>query len=124
VTSGEVGGGQGGFEDFDPDAEDDGLAGERTDLAWSRTGLSMVAILGSLLRAAMVRSGPVPLVALGLAVVGAAIWGFSLRRARQLATTTASGRSAAEARALTAVTVGTIVLACGGALLPLIPVSG
>jgi putative membrane protein len=107
--------------DVDPDDELPGLAGERTDLAWNRTGLSLVAILGTLLRSAIVREGPLPYVALAVAVAGASLWALSLRRARQLATTTSAGRASAERRVLAAVTMGTIVLALAGALLPLAP---
>jgi uncharacterized membrane protein YidH (DUF202 family) len=101
--------------DHDPD---DGLAGERTDLAWGRTGLSMVAILGTLLRAALRAGAAVQVAAVCLGVVGAVIWALGLRRAQALAETTQTGRHAAEERVLTLITGGTLAIALAAALVP------
>jgi uncharacterized membrane protein YidH (DUF202 family) len=100
---------------------DEGAAGARTDLAWGRTGLSMLAILGSLLRGVLATRTVAQVAAIAIALSGAAVWAVGLRHARQLAGTTARGRHVAEQRTLTLITAGTLVIAAAGALLPLFP---
>ncbi len=104
-----------------PHDPDGGLAGERTDLAWGRTGLSMLAILGSLLRRVLLTNGPAQAVAVIVGLVGAAAWGLGLRHARHLANTTSTGRHQAEIRTMVTITVGTLVIAAAGGLLAVFP---
>ena len=105
-------------EPLDPD---EGLAGARTDLAWSRTGLSMVAILGSLLREVLATRSAGQIVAGAMALAGSAAWFVGLRHARRLAGTTSTGRHRAEEHTLTLITAGTLVIAAAGATVPLFP---
>lgn len=100
---------------------DEGLAGERTDLAWSRTGLSMLAILAALSRKVLATGGAGSVVAVAVGACGALAWWVGLRQARVLAATTPSGRRQADGRTLALIAGGTIVIAAAGALLAVSP---
>ncbi|MFM7271347.1 MAG: DUF202 domain-containing protein [Actinomycetes bacterium] len=87
-----------------------GLAGERTDLAWNRTGLAMLIILGAVGRNALQTPGVASGLAVGLVAIGAAAWGLGLRGAHRISQSTHTGRHRAETRLLATVTAGTIVV--------------
>jgi uncharacterized membrane protein YidH (DUF202 family) len=55
--------------DYDADARDPGLAAERTDLAWDRSGLSLLACGALILRGLGQESRPTSNVALGTLVL-------------------------------------------------------
>ena len=96
-----------------------GLAGERTDLAWHRTGLAMIIILGGIGRNALKYGGPLAYASVGCVLLGTAIWWFGLRAAHHLSLTTHTGRHRAEARLLGVVTAGTLVVALAALLISL-----
>jgi len=101
---------------------DSGLAKERTELAWSRSGLSVAATVAVTLRRLWPLSGDKAIVALVLIAVGAVIWALGMQLGRR-------GRFGAEAGgAVTAstfrmLTIGTLILAIAafavGLILPL-----
>jgi uncharacterized membrane protein YidH (DUF202 family) len=61
---------------YEPDGRDPGLAAERTDLAWSRSGLSLLALGAVVLRGIGRPPLPAPDVAAGasLLLLGTATW--------------------------------------------------
>jgi uncharacterized membrane protein YidH (DUF202 family) len=104
------------------DARDSGLARERTELAWSRTGLAVAVTVAITLRRLWPLTGDKAAVALVLIAVGSGVWiaGMQLgRRARLLS----DGSGVAATSTLRMLTIGTIILAAAGfaigVLLPL-----
>jgi hypothetical protein len=96
---------------FDEDGTRDlGLARERTELAWSRSGLSVAATVAVTLRRLWPLSGDKAVLALALIAVGAIIWvgGMQLGRRQRLS---AEGGSAATALTFRMLTIGTLILA-------------
>jgi putative membrane protein len=71
---------------FEPEARDPGLAAERTDLAWSRSGLSLVACGAVLLRGLARPPLTASDLAIGLCIVGlgAFVAALGVWRARQV----------------------------------------
>jgi hypothetical protein len=110
--------------DTDPMGEDGtqdlGLARERTELAWSRSGLSVAATVAVTLRRLWPLTGDKAVLALALIAVGAIIWGggMELGRRQRLG----AGGGAVSAVTFRMLTIGTIVLAVAafvvGLLLP------
>lgn len=94
-----------------------GLAGERTDLAWHRTGLAMIIILGGIGRNALKYDGPLAIASVICVLLGTAIWWFGLHAAHKLSATTHTGRHRAEVRLLTTITIGTLVIALAALLI-------
>ncbi len=106
---------------FDEDGTRDlGLARERTELAWSRSGLSVAATVAVTLRRLWPLSGDKAVLALALIAVGAIIWvgGMQLGR-RQRLSAEGGGATTLTFRMLT---IGTLILAVAafmvGLLLP------
>jgi uncharacterized membrane protein YidH (DUF202 family) len=82
---------------FDPDSRDPGLAAERTDLAWDRSGLSMIACGAAIVRGLGRPALPAAHVAVGTCVLllGGITWFLGAwharrRRARASRPTTAA----------------------------------
>jgi uncharacterized membrane protein YidH (DUF202 family) len=94
-------------------AGDEGLAPERTQLAWGRTGLALLVAIGVLARKVWSLSGPLEVTAIILVGIGGVIWMVGMRLSRDLHLTMEphglTGR-----RAFGLVTVGTIAFALGG----------
>jgi len=92
---------------------DEGLAPERTQLAWSRTGLAMVVAIGVLARRAYTLNGVADIVGLVIVGVGALTWMIGMRESRRL-------EMAMEPHGMTGrlpfrlITVGTLLVALGG----------
>ncbi len=99
--------------DASTDAGDSGLARERTELAWSRSGLAVAVTVAVTLRRLWPLTGDKAVVALVLIAVGSAVWivGMQLgRRARFLS----DGTGVAAESTFRMLTIGTIILAFAG----------
>jgi uncharacterized membrane protein YidH (DUF202 family) len=98
-----------------------GLAGERTDLAWSRSGISVLAAVGAVLK--HVVSGldltSASAIVLALLVASAVAWSATLVYAQTFAETTLAGRSLANPERLRRVSYGTTVFAVAATVLAL-----
>jgi len=110
-------------DDVGDDQEVAGLAGERTDLAWSRSGLAVLTCLAAIAKRVLPDlqslNGREILVA-GL-IIGGGAWTFSMLWSRSIASTTLAGRRVADPRTLRMVAIGTALLgvvAIGIAMLP------
>ena len=103
--------------------DDRGLASERTDLAWNRSGLAVVACVAVLLRRIWPLDATSQVVALSFISAGAVIWAaaLSLGRAVSVRTGAKGGRlSPTLARAITA---STLALALAAFVLGFFPPS-
>ncbi len=94
-------------------AGDEGLAPERTQLAWGRTGLALLVAMGVLARKVWSLSGPVEITAIVLVGVGGLIWLVGMRQSRDLHLDM-EPHGLGGLRAFGLVTVGTVVFAAGG----------
>lgn len=107
----------------DPEYEggprDPGLARERTELAWSRSGLSVAVTVAVTLRRLWPLTGDKAVVALVLIAVGAVIWvlGMQLGRRKRLG---AGVGGAVTASTLRMLTIGTLLLAVAAFVVGLI----
>jgi len=109
------------FTDADPDGERaDGLHAERTDLAWTRSGLALLAAFAILARRVWT-AGPesedaLAVALLGLATIGWAVgilgWGLTRRRD--------ADPGARSPRELLAVSLGTVALAAAGLVISVV----
>lgn len=95
-------------EPFDPDGRDPGLAAERTDLAWNRSGLALLAC-GAVVAKGMTVGDPVPARAAAgtvILVLGGIVWALGWWQARRRSRPGAS-RQIAAPRDLLPVALGT-----------------
>jgi hypothetical protein len=94
--------------EYEGDASHPGLARERTELAWSRSGLSVAVTVAVTLRRLWPLTGDKEVVALILIAVGAVIWvlGMQFGRRRRL-----GSEAAVTASTLQMLTIGTLILA-------------
>lgn len=103
----------------DPDPVDNGLAGERTDLAWNRSGLAVVVCIAVLLRRIWPLHGTGRFVALGCISAGAVAWALALSVGRTL-WSGAQRRTHLSSRRAAVITVGTLALALAATALTLL----
>jgi hypothetical protein len=98
---------------------DAGLARERTELAWSRSGLSVAVTVAVTLRRLWPLTGDKAVAALVLIAVGASVWivGMQLGRRARLVTDAEGGLATSTFRLLT---IGTMILALAGFVVGLI----
>ncbi len=109
--------------DVGDDQDVAGLAGARTDLAWSRSGLAVLTCLAAIAKRILPDLGSLDgraILAAGL-VIGGIAWMFSMLWSRSIAAKTLAGHSVANPRTLLMVAVGTSLLgvvAIGIAFIP------
>jgi uncharacterized membrane protein YidH (DUF202 family) len=98
---------------FDYDSKETGLAQERTELAWNRSGLAVVVTVGIVLRRQWPLHGGRAVIALICIAVGALSWviGMHLGKRARLSDGVDGGLRVSSGRMLT---VGTLVLAASG----------
>jgi uncharacterized membrane protein YidH (DUF202 family) len=111
------------YRSIPEDEETPGVAGERTDLAWSRSGLAVLAAVGALAKRVLdTRHDVKASFVVGLCLVAGGIaWGLAVAHARVLARTSMEGRIHADAQKLRFVAIGTTALAIGALVLALLP---
>ena len=102
---------------------DEGLAGERTDLAWTRSGVAAIVCVGVLLRRLWPLDRADHAIALALVAAGAVAWASGLVVARRVAETTHQGRDVIAPGTLRLISAGTFVLALGAFVLGCFPPS-
>ncbi len=94
-------------------AWDEGLAPERTELAWGRTGLAVVVAVGVLARRVWTLGGGIEVAAFVMVGVGALVWLLGMLLSRDLhQAMEPHGLDGRKAFGL--VTAGTLLLAFGG----------
>lgn len=98
---------------------DTGLARERTELAWSRSGLSVAVTVAVTLRRLWPLTGDKAIVALVLIAIGAVVWvlGMQLGRRRRFGGEVGAPVTTSTLRM---VTVGTLILAAAAFVVGLI----
>ncbi len=110
-------------ESLRPDVVDDeelpGLAGERTDLAWSRSGLAVVTCAGAILKRILTNFDSVTarIAVFALLLSGGAAWMAAMGHAQAVARTTIEGRAVANPRVLATTAYGTTALAVAALVL-------
>ena len=103
----------------DPDPVDRGLARERTDLAWNRSGLAVAVCIVVLLRRIWPLHGTGRYVALGCISAGAVAWALALWVGRTLWSGTVQ-RTHLGPRRAAFITAGTLALALAALVLSLL----
>ena len=98
------------------EAGEPGLARERTDLAWNRSGLAVAVTVAIVLRRLWPLHGDRGIVALALIAVGAVTWAVGLRLGRRIGRPVGAGPALGEP-ALRMLTIGTLILAVAGFLI-------
>jgi len=92
---------------------DPGLARERTELAWSRSGLAVAVTVAIILRRLWPLTGDRAVVALAIIAIGAILWAVGMQLGRR--TRLGGGREdALTASSCRMITIGTLVLAGAG----------
>ncbi len=100
-------------DDAERSARDRGLARERTDLAWNRSGLAVVATVAIVLRRLWPLHGGREDITLALIAAGAVFWVVGMRLGRRLARPTGDEGPMSES-ACRLLATGTLVLAIAG----------
>ena len=102
-------------EDADAGVEtgDSGLARERTELAWSRSGLSVAVTVAVILRQLWPLKGDRAVAALALIATGSAVWVVGMQVGRH-ARLFSGGTGAVAPATFRMLTIGTVVLAVAG----------
>jgi len=105
--------------DFEGGPRDSGLARERTELAWSRSGLSVAVTVAVTLRRLWPLTGEKAVLALALIALGATIWALGMQLGRRRGLSAEAGGAATELT-YRMVTIGTLLLAAAAFLVGLI----
>jgi uncharacterized membrane protein YidH (DUF202 family) len=107
--------------DDPPRTGDAGLAGERTELAWNRSGLAVLVCVSVLLRWIWPLNRTSARVALGLIAAGAVVWGLGLQAGRRTARLALRPKLTNQTARL--LSLGTVALAAGAFVLGFFPPS-
>lgn len=105
------------------DQEVPGLSGERTDLAWSRSGLALAACLAAIAKRSLPELTTLDaraIVAVAL-VIGGIAWGYALFWAHTVAGKSLTGRPIADAHKLHMIAIGTAAVGLAAMALALLP---
>ena len=104
------------------DEDTDGLAGERTDLAWSRSGLAALAAVAAVIKR-LVGVDDLKAATWVLLIIagGLVAWALALGHARTLMAPALAGRGHADPEKLRYVAFGTAALGVGALILALMP---
>jgi len=102
---------------------DKGLARERTELAWNRSGLAVAACIAVILRHSWPLHGTGEMVALVCMSAGAAVWALALSVGRAVSRNTDRERGRLSPGRAGAITVATLAIALAGVVLALLPAS-
>jgi len=102
---------------------DEPLAGERTDLAWTRSGIALVVCIAVLVRRVWPIDRADHLLALALVALGGLAWAAALVVARRVARTTHHGRDVMDGQTLRWISIGTFALALAAFVLGWLPPS-
>jgi uncharacterized membrane protein YidH (DUF202 family) len=105
-------------EVFEPDEP---LAGERTDLAWTRTGIALAVCIAALGRRVWPLDRADHWLALGLVAIGVIAWAVALLFAQRISKTTHHGRELIPPHTLRLLSAGTFALALAGFVLAWLP---
>jgi uncharacterized membrane protein YidH (DUF202 family) len=100
---------------------DEPLAGERTDLAWTRSAIAFAVCIAVLARRVWPLDRADDLLALGLVAVGVIAWAIALLFAKRVANTTHHGRELIDPHTLKLISAGTFALALAGFVLAWLP---
>ena len=100
---------------------DEPLAGERTDLAWTRSAIAFTVCIAVLIRRVWPLDRADHLLALGLVAVGVIAWAVALLFARRISKTTHHGRDLIDPHTLRLISTGTLALALAGLVLAWLP---
>jgi uncharacterized membrane protein YidH (DUF202 family) len=96
------------------------MARERTELAWSRSGLAVAVTVAVTLRRLWPLTGDRAVAALVLIAVGASIWAIGMQLARRSSLVTNADRSGAATSTFRLLTIGTLTLAVAGFVVGLV----
>ncbi len=103
------------------DEDTPGLAGERTDLAWNRSGLAALAAVATIAKRILdLDTSTAPTIVLVILVGGGVAWAVALAHGRLLAGAIA-GQPSARPETLRYVAYGTTLLALGALVLAVLP---
>jgi uncharacterized membrane protein YidH (DUF202 family) len=103
------------------DPVDHGLANERTDLAWNRSGLAFAVCVAVLVRRIWPLRGTDQFIALACISIGAIAWALALSVGRALWSRAPAQRHHLSSRRATVITAGTIALSLAALVLALFP---
>ena len=102
---------------------DRGLARERTELAWNRSGLAVAACLAVILRHSWPLRGTGEIVALACMSAGAVVWALALSVGRVVSRNEDLERGRLSQWRANAITVATLAIALAALVLAFLPVS-
>lgn len=100
---------------------DEPLAGERTDLAWTRSAIAFAVCIAALGRRVWPIDRADHVLALTLVALGVAAWAVALLFAHRISLTTHHGREVMDGRTLRLISSGTLALALAAFVLAWLP---